>query len=86
MTCSLYYYPGYQRFVLACDAELRRPQADTSSAFGRRHDRNRKPRMKSLWHPCRVLYYWIWLSNDLHLQIMQQLIQLLFNRCYAACS
>ena len=34
----------------------------------------------------RVLYYWIWLSNDLHLQIMQQLIQLLFNRCYAACS
>ena len=62
-------YPGYQRFFLACDEELRRPQADTSSAFGRRHerrsrekksfrtghflrlDRNRKPRMKSLWHP-----------------------------------
>ena len=27
-------YPGYQRFsVFACDEELRRPQADTSSAF-----------------------------------------------------
>ena len=51
MTCSLSYYPGYQRFFLACDQELRRPQADTSSAFRRRHDRHPKPRMKSLWHP-----------------------------------
>ena len=25
-------YPGYQRFFLACDEELRRPRADTSSA------------------------------------------------------
>ena len=33
-------YPGYQRFFLACDEELRRPQADTSSAEGRRHERN----------------------------------------------
>ena len=45
-------YPGYQRFFLA---ELCWPQADMSSATGRRHqqqsDRNRKPRMKSLWHP-----------------------------------
>ena len=32
MTCSLYYYPGYQKFVFACDEELRRPQADTSAA------------------------------------------------------
>ena len=24
-------FPGYQRFFLACDEELRRPQADTSS-------------------------------------------------------
>ena len=27
-------YPGYQRFFLPCDEELRRLQADTSSAFG----------------------------------------------------
>ena len=42
------HYPGYQRFFLACVGELR--------FFGRRLtllrlDRNRKPRMKSLWHP-----------------------------------
>ena len=48
-------YPGYQRFFLACDEELCWPQADTSLATARRHerrsDRNRKPCMKSLWHP-----------------------------------
>ena len=45
-------YPWYQRFFLPCDEELRRLQADTSSAFGRRHNRrNWKPHMKSLWHP-----------------------------------
>ena len=27
------HYPGYQRFFLACDKELRRPQAGMSSAF-----------------------------------------------------
>ena len=39
-------------------ASFRRPQADTCSAEGRRHERRRpdrnlmlKPRMKSLWHP-----------------------------------
>ena len=32
-------YPGYQSFFFACDEELRRPQADQSSAFGRRHER-----------------------------------------------
>ena len=55
---------GTRDFFLACDEELRRPQADTSSAFSRRNERrsrevtffkrlhrNRKPRMKSLWHP-----------------------------------
>ena len=31
------HYPGYQRFYLACDEELSRPQAETSSVFGRRH-------------------------------------------------
>ena len=64
------HYPGYKRLFLACDVNVRwgasfcRPQADTCSAEGRRHewrsfprgslfktDRNRKPRMKSLWHP-----------------------------------
>ena len=30
---------GTRDFFLACDEELRRPQADTSSAFGRRHER-----------------------------------------------
>ena len=30
---------GTRYFFLACDEELRRPQADTSSAFGRRHER-----------------------------------------------
>ena len=39
-------YPGYQRFFLACDEELRRPRADTSSAEDTRLrlDRN-------LWYP-----------------------------------
>ena len=47
---------GTRDFFLACDEELRRPSAeDTSveaarSLFLRLH-RNRKPRMKSLWHP-----------------------------------
>ena len=64
------HYPGYKRLFLACDVNVQwgasfcRPQADTCSAEGRRHerrsfprgslfktDRNRKPRMKSLWHP-----------------------------------
>ena len=36
---STWPYPGYQRFFLACDEELRRPQVDTSSALGRRHER-----------------------------------------------
>ena len=31
--------PGTRDFFLACDEELRRPQADTSSAEGRRHER-----------------------------------------------
>ena len=35
-------YPGYQRFFLACDEDLRRPQADTSSAEGRRQERRRR--------------------------------------------
>ena len=55
-------YPGYRRFFLACDEELRRPLADSSSAdrekklfaFRAGHflrlNRNQKPRMKSLWH------------------------------------
>ena len=30
-------YPGYQRFFLACDEELCRPQADSSFAEGQRH-------------------------------------------------
>ena len=30
---------GTRDFFLACDEELRRQQADTSSAFGRRHER-----------------------------------------------
>ena len=33
-------YPGYQRFFLACDEELRRPQADMSSGHFLRLDRN----------------------------------------------
>ena len=32
-------YPGYQRFFLACDEKLGRPEADTSSGEGRRHER-----------------------------------------------
>ena len=45
----------YQRFFLACNEECR--VADTSSAEDTsgghflRLDRNRKPRIKSLWHP-----------------------------------
>ena len=43
---------GTRYFFLACDEELRRLQADTSSAEDfLRLERNRKPRMKSLWHP-----------------------------------
>ena len=40
-------------FFPASDEELRRPQAEASSAEGRRHERlnlNQKPRMKNLWH------------------------------------
>ena len=43
---------GTRYFFLACDEELRRLQADTSSTEDfLRLERNRKPRMKSLWHP-----------------------------------
>ena len=52
--CAL--YPGYQRFFHAYDKELRRPQAeDTSGGSLERLEWNRKPRMKSLWHPGYVL-------------------------------
>ena len=52
---------NYQRFFLACDKELRRPafvgrrptclrpKAEDTSDF-LRLDRNRKPRMKRVWH------------------------------------
>ena len=47
-------YPGYQRFLLAYDGELRfvgrRPIRVRAGHF-LRLDRNRKLRMKSLWHP-----------------------------------
>ena len=55
-------YPGYQRFFLACDGELRfvgrrptsvRPKAEDTSGEAThflRLARKRKPRMKSLWH------------------------------------
>ena len=47
-------YPGYQRCLLAYDGELRfvgrRPIGVRAGHF-LRLDRNRKPRMKSLWHP-----------------------------------
>ena len=55
-------YPGYQRFFLACDGELRfvgrrptrvRPKAEDTSGEATRFlrlDRKRKPRVKSLWH------------------------------------
>ena len=36
-------YPRYQRCFLACNEELRRPQADTSSADGRIYERLPKP-------------------------------------------
>ena len=60
-------YPGYQRFFLACDGELRfvgrrttrvRPKAEDTSCEAThflRLDRRRKPRMKSLWHPGYIL-------------------------------
>ena len=62
-----FHYPGYQRFFLACDGELRfvgrgptrvRPKAeDTSSEATHflRFDRKRKPRMESLWYPGCIL-------------------------------
>ena len=55
-------YPGYQRFFLACDGELRfvgrrptsvRPKAEDTSGEAThflRLARKRKPRMKRLWH------------------------------------
>ena len=63
----IFLYRGFQRFFsrVRRGASFRRPQTDTCSAEGRRHerrsrekkstghflilDRNRKPRMKSLW-------------------------------------
>ena len=56
-------YPGDQRFFLACDKELRfvgrRPKTRAAKprekTFRAGHflrlDRNRKPHIKSLWHP-----------------------------------
>ena len=54
-------YSGYQRFFLVFDEELSRPstrlrpKAEETSGEAAGHflrlDRNRKPRMKSLWHP-----------------------------------
>ena len=35
-------HPGYQRFILACDYELRRPQAEDTSGEAAR---------KNLWYP-----------------------------------
>ena len=35
-------HPGYQRYILACDYELRRPQAEDTSGEAAR---------KNLWHP-----------------------------------
>ena len=40
---------GTRGFLLACDEELRRPQADTSSAFGWRHERQRRDKKKPLF-------------------------------------
>ena len=46
-------YPGYQRFFLPCYGELRfvGRRAKTRAGHFLRLDQNRKPRMKSLWHP-----------------------------------
>ena len=52
-------YPGYQRFFLACDGELRfvghRRRHEQRSHSFLRLDRKRKPRLKSLWHPGYIL-------------------------------
>ena len=50
--------PGYDSFFLAYDEKLCRLLADMSSAEGLGHerDRNRKPRMKSLWYPDTLRY------------------------------
>ena len=72
---ALQLYPGYQRFILACDEELSpggcrhvptglRPKAEGTSGEASRKsfqafraddllrlDRNKNPRVKSLWHP-----------------------------------
>ena len=48
---SLKNYPGYHKFFLACDEELRWSQADTSSGHFFRLNQDRKPRTKSRWHP-----------------------------------
>ena len=62
-----FHYPGYQRFFLACDGELRfvgrrptrvRPKAEDRSGEAThfsRLDRKRKPRLKSPWHPGYIL-------------------------------
>ena len=61
--------PGYESFFLAYDEKLCRLLADTSSVKGVEHerDRNRKPRMKSLWHPDTVtLRYILRLAGSSH--------------------
>ena len=64
---SFYITLGTRGFFLACDEELRRPQAeDTSGEVFRgchflRLNRNRKPRMKSLWH---LGYFYISQSRE----------------------
>ena len=46
------YTLGTRDFFLACDEELGQPQADTSSAFGRRHEREKTIGAERLHLPC----------------------------------
>ena len=74
---SLSSYSGPQRFFLVCDEEFGRPQADdTNGKAARKNSRgslflDRKPRMKSLWHPaychqCFFLKSWVKTDTQWH--------------------
>ena len=84
-------YPGYQRFFLACDGELRfvgrrptrvRPKAEDTSGETThflRLDRKRKPRMKSLWHPGYIFTGYV--NNRSHYYVSREQVSF-FTSCF----
>ena len=76
-------YPGYQRCFLACDEELRRPQADTSSAWPKpetAHEKSLVPRVTAIRTRARFRLPKIGLHCRLRLNKIERLCNLTGNR------